>query len=216
MQPGYIPQASDLGFYAEQVVLPPTQAPAGYSLHVPAEGEAFNYSYIAKCVDGSHAHAHSAGLVPQVGWAQNGCKCGAKDFRAVNAEAHSPSECKANGHCPVCSTKNFVVSEPNSKQLARKHGGVKTYHCTVEDCDKTFITRKEQQNHIARHSAEPRYYCEYSGCNCKYTTKSSLDLHVTRIHGEKRFRCELCEERYSVRGDLNQHMKRKHMKQRRV
>lgn len=55
MQSGYMPQASDLGFYAEQVVLPPTQAAAGYSLHVPAEGEAFNYSYVAKCVDGSHA-----------------------------------------------------------------------------------------------------------------------------------------------------------------
>lgn len=211
-------QPNEMGFYAEQVVLPPAHGAQGY-MHVGAEGEAFNYSYVAKCVDG--AHQHQAGLVPQ-GWNGTGstnganCKCGVKDFRAMPGDAHSPSACKAGGHCAVCSTKNFVVSEPSSKTLARKHGGVKTYHCSVEDCDKTFITRKEQQNHIARHSAEPRYYCEYQGCNCKYTTKSSLDLHVTRIHGEKRFRCDLCEERYSVRGDLNQHMKRKHMKQRRV
>jgi len=211
--PHYMPP-SELGFYAEQVVLPPAPGAPGYSVHMGAEGEAFNYSYVAKCADGSqHQHQHQQGLVPQVGY---NCKCGAKDFRAIDTESHSPSTCKANGHCPLCSTKNFVVSEPNSKHLARKHGGVKTYHCNMEDCDKTFITRKEQQNHIARHSAEPRYYCEYQGCNCKYTTKSSLDLHVTRIHGEKRFRCDLCEERYSVRGDLNQHMKRKHMKQRRV
>jgi len=125
---------------------------------------------------------------------------------------HSPETCK-NQKCPYC-CKLYNISDSLVKHINRKHNHIKTYRCTFPDCGKTFITRKEQQNHIARHSSEPRYFCEYSGCNCKYTTKSSLDLHITRIHGEKKYKCDLCDERYSVRGDLNQHMKRKHSKQR--
>jgi len=127
------------------------------------------------------------------------CSCGlnvAKDYRVLANHSDQSSD--------------------SEKQANRKHNHIKTYRCTFPDCNKTFITRKEQQNHIARHSSEPRFFCEYAGCNCKYTTKSSLDLHVTRIHGEKRYKCDLCDERYSVRGDLNQHMKRKHMKQRKL
>lgn len=198
--PQYMPPSA-MGFYAEQVILPPSAPAPSYGMHVPPDGEAFNYSYVAKCVDPAQ----------QQEWHGKGST---KDFRALGTEAHSPANCKANGNCSVCNTKNFVVSEPTGK-VRQKHHGTKTYHCTMEDCDKTFITRKEQQNHIARHMGEPRYYCEYPGCTCKYTTKSSLDLHMTRIHAEKRFRCDQCEERYSVKGDLNQHMKRKHMKQQR-
>lgn len=197
----FVPQ-NELGYYAEQVVLPPTAPPSGFvPMPMPADGETYNFTYKS---DPTHMHTGA----PQ-GW---NCKCMPKDFRA---EPMTTGNCKASGNYAVC-PKNFVVSDTSStKSRPHKQGGVKTYHCTVEDCDKTFITRKEQQNHIARHSAEPRYYCDYQGCTCKYTTKSSLDLHVTRIHAEKRFQCDLCEERYSVKGDLNQHMKRKHSKARR-
>jgi hypothetical protein len=113
-------------------------------------------------------------------------------------------------------SKCFSDSTSSSKHVNRKSNHIKTYKCTFPECGKTFITRKEQQNHIARHSSEPRFFCEYPGCSCKYTTKSSLDLHVTRIHGDKKYKCDLCDERYSVRGDLNQHMKRKHNKIRKL
>jgi hypothetical protein len=158
----------------------------------------------------------------------NCMKCG-KDYSAAILSAsmggdsdslsgappgHSPDTCK-NQKCPYC-CKLYNISDSLVKHINRKHNHIKTYRCTFPDCGKTFITRKEQQNHIARHSSEARYYCEYAGCNCKYTTKSSLDLHVTRIHGEKKYKCDMCDERYSVRGDLNQHLKRKHSKQRKT
>jgi hypothetical protein len=124
---------------------------------------------------------------------------------------HSPETCR-NPKCSHC-VKLWNVSTSDGVKRT-KTNQIKTYKCTYFECGKTFITRKEQQNHIARHSSEPKFYCEFPGCSCKYTTKSSLDLHVVRIHGDKKYKCDLCDERYSVRGDLNQHMKRKHNKSR--
>ena len=210
----YDPQ---MGYFAEPVVpiSMATQFTAGQSLvgmHITAESEAFNYNYAIqnpKCCPYMEINSTTVdGSMP--------CnKCG-KDYRTVlPPDFHCADTCKNKNFCPYCVRQSFI-NDTLAKQANRKSHHVKTYKCTTPECPKTFITRKEQQNHIARHSAEPRYYCEIAGCNCKYTTKSSLDLHVTRIHGERRYKCDLCEERYAVKGDLNQHMKRKHMKQRKT
>jgi len=166
----------------------------------------------------SHPHHGHTALMIQSQW--NLTSRGKEYLAQKQAAAHPACTCPPSEHVDM-SCKGFIGVEPmatKQQQQHRKHHHhqIKTYKCTFPECGKTFITRKEQQNHIARHSTEPRFYCEYPGCTCKYTTKSSLDLHVTRIHGEKKYKCDLCDERYSVRGDLNQHMKRKHNKMRKL
>lgn len=85
--------------------------------------------------------------------------------------------------------------------------------CPVADCHKIFSTHKELQNHDARnHQTEKPFTCDEINCLKCYSTKSSLDLHKIRIHGDKRYQCFFlgCEEEYAIRGDLNQHLKRRH------
>lgn len=84
--------------------------------------------------------------------------------------------------------------------------------CPVVGCHKTFSTQKELKNHDARnHRTEKPFSCDQANCPKCYSTKSSLDLHKIRIHHEKRYQCFLgCDEKYAVRGDLNQHLKRRH------
>jgi len=122
----------------------------------------------------------------------------------------SPAD-SVDTRCPNCANVKLAVD--SSKQATRKNNKQKNYKCSFPGCPKMFITRKEQQNHIARHSNEKNFTCTNEGCHLAYTTKSSLDLHTTRIHGEKRYRCEFCDDAYAVRGDLNQHKKRKHSNQ---
>jgi hypothetical protein len=86
------------------------------------------------------------------------------------------------------------------------------FPCSVRGCHRTFLTRKEQQNHIQRHSNNFAFRCSVPECVCAYTTQASLNLHTTRIHGEKKYKCSYhdCYAAYALRGDLNQHIKRKH------
>jgi len=136
-----------------------------------------------------------------------GQECSTK--RMLNSHLNKNHSDFYDSKCANCS-KVFLVPENMTKHINRKHNKQKNYKCTYAGCNKMFITRKEQQNHIARHSNEKAFVCNHEGCNLAYTTKSSLDLHTTRIHGEKRHRCEFCDDAYAVRGDLNQHKKRKH------
>jgi len=154
--------------------------------------------------------ANCVSILPQVAYfpcSKCGQECSTR--RMLNSHVNKNHADLYDSKCTNCA-KVFLVPENMTKHVNRKHNKQKNYKCTYAGCTKMFITRKEQQNHIARHSNEKAYVCNHEGCNLAYTTKSSLDLHTTRIHGEKRHRCEFCDDAYAVRGDLNQHKKRKH------
>jgi len=88
----------------------------------------------------------------------------------------------------------------------------KKHQCPASECHKIFNTLRELRNHDARtHKNETPYECSHNYCDKSYSTQSSLDLHKIRIHGAKRYKCFLgCEEKYAIRGDLNQHFRRTH------
>jgi len=111
--------------------------------------------------------------------------------------------------CPTCH-KGFNLQDSLSKHIRRKHNTTSPlFDCTEPGCKKTFVTLKEQQNHIARHAGGPKIYT-CNECNNSYTTKNSLNTHKTRIHGPKRFTCADCASTFAFKGDLNQHRRRKH------
>lgn len=84
----------------------------------------------------------------------------------------------------------------------------KNKRCTT--CAAQFKTLKELRNHFARnHQTEKPFECNQ--CDKAYSTQSSCGLHIKRVHGPKIFSCTHCAARvYAVRGDLTQHLKRKH------
>lgn len=110
--------------------------------------------------------------------------------------------------CHLC-RKSYAIKDSLTKHLARKHSQLqKSHQCT--QCSKNFPTQKEKMDHMNRHSKEKTFACDYPNCTSSYTTKNSLNLHIARNHKEAKYQCTHCGEKYAVKGDLNQHQRRKH------
>lgn len=118
--------------------------------------------------------------------------------------------------------EDFLRSKPNiqpksithhkaelSYVVAEYHLGdgnkVKIFKCTVESCDKTFLTSSLLREHIRTHSSKNQ--CD----QCPFTaqTASRLESHKLYRHRTERIHeCAICLKTFKQRGDLRAHVKR--------
>ena len=75
-------------------------------------------------------------------------------------------------------------------------------------CTKTFSTNKNLKRHIKIHS-EKTYQCSEQGCNLSFIRKDHLVRHMRKHSGEKPFSCDLCDEKFPYLKSLHRHMNKK-------
>lgn len=160
----------------------------------------------ASLMEGSLRDEETSGVM----WKCPKCGKACKTKSSMNTHMNRKHADSKDNQCPHC-RRSYAIKDSLTKHIARKHSTLaKTFVCNQYGCNKSFPTLKERQDHFARHSKVKSYTCDFPNCQCTYTTKNSLNLHVARNHKDPRFTCAHCGEKYAVRGDLNQHERRKH------
>ncbi|CAG9788029.1 unnamed protein product [Diatraea saccharalis] len=101
--------------------------------------------------------------------------------------------------CPKCGVRQLT------QWLARRHCEPRPRRpCPVSDCDKSFTTNTNLNNHIRTHYGERPYTC--TECGKTFTTKNTLNDH-SRIHtGVKPYMCPICGRQFAT-NKLSGHMR---------
>ena len=134
-------------------------------------------------------------------------KCG-KSFKIkTSLEYHVSKNCcyqmKGN-KCSICEEK-FESRSLTMDHFAIKHQDMKMYQCTK--CSSRFISVKGLKLHIStEHGNNVGSICPICGKMLK--TAAFLKIHISQVHeGNKpKFKCSLCEESYSTKQALENHM----------
>lgn len=106
--------------------------------------------------------------------------------------------------CPLC--PRLFASRSSFWRHRRVHSGERPYAC--ERCGATFShasTLKHHANHV--HSAERPHCCDH----CGRSTKSVYAMRQHMLtHGEKAFVCEHCGKKFSLKSNLESHVRKMH------
>ncbi|XP_014479689.1 PREDICTED: uncharacterized protein LOC106746987 [Dinoponera quadriceps] len=90
----------------------------------------------------------------------------------------------------------------------------KKYQCSV--CKKAFSTAYNYKQHIGIHFADQqKFHCKE--CGVSFAWKSTLNKHMASTHSSNwppKFVCGVCPRAYSTLSQVNEHVKRDHLKQR--
>ncbi|XP_063683278.1 RB-associated KRAB zinc finger protein-like [Bolinopsis microptera] len=108
--------------------------------------------------------------------------------------------------CPECH-KVFVKLQQLEVHL-RSHLKLKIFKCPEVECDKSFCTQQQCNNHALIHSGEKNFEC--TKCRKTFREKSTLKRH-SRTHSQiKLYRCEVCHKSFSYASSLSVHRKHFH------
>ena len=106
--------------------------------------------------------------------------------------------------CPICE-EEFESMSLKIYHISTKHMDVKLYDCS--ECSSGFITQQGLKRHISSvHRKNGGNICPTCG---KYYSNSHLKDHISYAHEGKvkpRFKCSMCEESYSTKKYLENHM----------
>jgi KRAB domain-containing zinc finger protein len=81
------------------------------------------------------------------------------------------------------------------------------FACNI--CDKTFKSRGGVAFHATSiHKKDKNFECSF--CTLSFGRESILKSHLIRHTGEPRYSCNSCNQRFSVRTKLNEHMEKEH------
>lgn len=85
--------------------------------------------------------------------------------------------------------------------------GEKPFKCSVENCDKAFISKGKLNSHLNQHYGIKPYSCTYPGCEKKYNGLSRLTIHLRTHTGVKPFTCPNCGKSFNEKGNMKTHIR---------
>ena len=116
-------------------------------------------------------------------------------------------ECEVMGCNYTANTRPSIL-----KHLKSKHEGV-TYPC--DQCNHKANQKWNLQKHIQRkHHKEAKhkkFQCEVVGCKYEANTTEGIFRHIRSAHEGVNHPCDQCNYIATLKGNLNRHMKRKHV-----
>lgn len=74
-----------------------------------------------------------------------------------------------------------------------------------DECAKTFPDRSGLNAHKKTHAPDRAFACELPECGKAFTDKRSLEVHLRSHSGEKPFACDVCDKRFTARGNMLRH-----------
>uniref|UniRef100_A0A1B0DQD5 Uncharacterized protein n=1 Tax=Phlebotomus papatasi TaxID=29031 RepID=A0A1B0DQD5_PHLPP len=86
------------------------------------------------------------------------------------------------------------------------HQGVKDYYCSR--CNRSFATVTILRHHMMRHEGIKNHECTI--CGVRKVTNYELSIHMNTHTKEKMWDCEFCSHKFSIRLNLQRHLKTVH------
>ncbi|XP_054167596.1 zinc finger protein 62 homolog [Oppia nitens] len=102
--------------------------------------------------------------------------------------------------------KSFYQSNHLRDHKALVHSDERPIACDWPECDKRFKIAKELVRHRNRHLGVRQYWCTVDGCDKSYITLSSLDTHRKDHTKPYQCSWPGCEARYGANDKLRDHM----------
>ncbi|XP_015601125.1 uncharacterized protein LOC107270541 isoform X2 [Cephus cinctus] len=146
------------------------------------------------------------------------------EFRPVmNIDPNTTKELTGDGN-DKSNTINFYIDfNPNNtavtgniikEQKQKSKSSVKKFQCS--ECNKSFSSSYNFKQHIGTHfTDQQKFQCKE--CGTQFAWKSTLNKHMALYHrpdGPQKFVCEICPKVYNTLSQVNEHVKRDHLKER--
>ncbi|XP_072042638.1 uncharacterized protein [Amphiura filiformis] len=131
------------------------------------------------------------------------CKICDKSFiESSSLKKHVDTHGAPKHKCEYC---NRLFSAKQSLQKhERAHRGERPFSCSY--CGTTFIRQQTMQRHVLSiHAKEKSHTCPYDNCDAAFTFRKQLTYHIRRHEGIKPFKCDLCERRFTMASQCNEH-----------
>lgn len=96
--------------------------------------------------------------------------------------------------------------ESHIKNVKKNNDG--RYHCTVNDCTKSYSKSSGLKEHIKSiHGDSSKYKCDFEGCIVECSNKSNLTQHIKTHFNIKTYDCKFlnCDEKFTSNELLNDH-----------
>ena len=117
------------------------------------------------------------------------------------AELSLISDLSRSLECPVCG--KFFLSLSKLNWHKRSHlPGPRPHQC--DQCEKSFLYRKDLARHLVCHSDERPFECDQ--CGQAFKRYSHMKAHLDRHAKERIWQCSVCCKGFRYEGFLRQHM----------
>ncbi|KAL4709980.1 hypothetical protein ACJJTC_003943 [Scirpophaga incertulas] len=134
-------------------------------------------------------------------------ECG-KSVRDLQAHMHThkPNGARKTYPCTLCN-QVYASNSARIKHHKSIHLGIKKC-CPI--CNKKVLNIR-QHNLVVHNKSELRFAC--ASCGRRYITQTALDVHEMLHTLERPFPCHICDKKYRTPGQVQQHIKQVHNKE---